>query len=92
MARQHRDVSSKLCCPGAKPRRWTPPLVTYFDVIRRDNEDLIFALIWYLIGSAGFSIAVKHLRVQHNTYEYNTNTTLVHNIIETVATATYDTL
>ena len=21
------DVSSELCCPGAKPRRWTPPLV-----------------------------------------------------------------
>ena len=25
------DVSSELCSPGAKPRRWAPPLVTLFD-------------------------------------------------------------
>ena len=28
-------VSSKLCSPGAKPRRWAPQLVTRFGVIRR---------------------------------------------------------
>ena len=27
------DVSSELCCPGAKPRRWAPQLVTRFSVI-----------------------------------------------------------
>ena len=33
---RHRcDVSSELCCPGAKPRRWAPQLVTRFGVIRR---------------------------------------------------------
>ena len=26
-ARRRCDVFSKLCSPGAKPRRWTPPLV-----------------------------------------------------------------
>ena len=36
------DVSSELCCPGAKPRRWAPQLVTRFGVIPRVdyNEDL----------------------------------------------------
>ena len=33
------DVFLELCCPGPKPRRWTPPLVTdrptLFDVIAR---------------------------------------------------------
>ena len=28
-------VCSELCCPGAKPRRWAPQLVTRFGVIRR---------------------------------------------------------
>ena len=33
---RHRcDVSSELCCTDAKLRRWTPPLVTRFGVIRR---------------------------------------------------------
>ena len=33
---RHRcDVSSELCCPGAKPRRWASPLVTRFNVILR---------------------------------------------------------
>ena len=33
---RHRcDDSSELCCPGAKPRRWAPQLVTRFGVIRR---------------------------------------------------------
>ena len=33
---RHRcDVSSELCCPVAKPRRWAPPLVTRFGVIPR---------------------------------------------------------
>ena len=32
---RHRcDVSSELCCPGAKPRRWAPQLVTRLSVIR----------------------------------------------------------
>ena len=40
---RHRyDVSSELHCPGAKPRRWAPQLVTRFGVIPRVgyNEDL----------------------------------------------------
>ena len=37
------DVSSKMCCPDVKPRRWSPPLVTRFVITRRVlvNEDLI---------------------------------------------------
>ena len=31
-ARHRCDVSLELCCPGAMPGRWTPPLVTRFDV------------------------------------------------------------
>ena len=34
-ARHRCDVSSELCCPGVKLRRWTPPLVTRFGVIPR---------------------------------------------------------
>ena len=33
--RHRRDVSSELCCPGAKQRRWAPLLVTLFGVIPR---------------------------------------------------------
>ena len=32
-ARHHCDVSSELCCPVAKPRRWTTPLVTHFGLV-----------------------------------------------------------
>ena len=32
---RHRDVSSELCCPGFKLRRWVTPLVTSFGVIPR---------------------------------------------------------
>ena len=35
MARHRCDVSSELRSPGAKPRRWAPPLVTRFGVIPR---------------------------------------------------------
>ena len=35
------DVSSKLCRPGAKPRRWIPEFVTRFGVIPR---------VWWRIG------------------------------------------
>ena len=31
-ARHRCDVSSELCSPGAKPRRWASTLVTRFDV------------------------------------------------------------
>ena len=31
----HCDVSSELCCPDGKPRRWAPPLVARFGVIAR---------------------------------------------------------
>ena len=34
-ARHRCDVSSELCCPGAKPRRWAPSLDTRFGVIPR---------------------------------------------------------
>ena len=34
-ARHRGDVFSELCCPGAKPRRCAPPLVTRFGVIPR---------------------------------------------------------
>ena len=34
-ARHRCDVSSELCCPDAKQRRWTPPLVTRFGAISR---------------------------------------------------------
>ena len=31
---RHRcNVSSELCCSGAQPPRWAPPLVTRFEVI-----------------------------------------------------------
>ena len=35
-ARHRCNVSSLVCYPGAKPRRWTQPLVTRFGVILRD--------------------------------------------------------
>ena len=31
--RHHSDVSSELCSPGAKSRRWAPSLVTRFGVL-----------------------------------------------------------
>ena len=34
-ARHRCDVSSELCSPGAKPRRWASPLVTRFGVLPR---------------------------------------------------------
>ena len=34
-ARHRCNVTLELCCPGAKPRRWAPPLVTSFGVIPR---------------------------------------------------------
>ena len=34
-ARHRCDVSSELCFPGAKPRRWAPPLLTRCGVILR---------------------------------------------------------
>ena len=34
-ARHRCDVFLELCHPGAKPRRWTPPLVTRFGIIPR---------------------------------------------------------
>ena len=42
-----RFVFSEICCTDAKPRRWTLPLVIYFDVIRQvqPNEDWIFAFM-----------------------------------------------
>ena len=41
-ARHRCEVSSGLCCSGAKLGRWAPPLVIRFGVIPRVNEDLIF--------------------------------------------------
>ena len=43
MVRHRCDVSSELCCPGAKPRRWAPPFVLRFGVIAPiyGNKDLI---------------------------------------------------
>ena len=32
-ARRRCDVSSELCCPGAKPQRWAPILISLFGVI-----------------------------------------------------------
>ena len=48
-ARHRCDVSSELCSPGAKVRRWAPPLVTRFYAILRVlyNEDLIFE--WLIV-------------------------------------------
>ena len=42
-ARHRCDVSSVLCSPDAKPRRWAPPLVTRFETAkyREYREDLI---------------------------------------------------
>ena len=34
-ARHRFDVSSELCSPGAKPRRWAPPFVTRLGIIPR---------------------------------------------------------
>ena len=34
------DVFSELCCPGAKPQRWIPPLVTPSAQYRQYNKDL----------------------------------------------------
>ena len=42
-ARHHCDVSSELCCPGAKSRSWAPTLATRFGVIPIDF--VIFFLI-----------------------------------------------
>ena len=39
-ARYRSDVSSEMCCPGAKPRRWTLPLVARFGVYREYNITL----------------------------------------------------
>ena len=39
-ARHRSVISSELCCSGAKPGRWAPPLITRFGVL--NNEDLIF--------------------------------------------------
>ena len=33
--RHHCDAFSELRCPGARWRRWAPPIVTIFDIIRR---------------------------------------------------------
>ena len=42
---RHRcDVSSELCCSGAKPRRWISSLVTRFGVIPRVYSDEDFFL------------------------------------------------
>ena len=35
IARHRCDYSSQLCYPGAKPRRWAPPLITRLSVIMR---------------------------------------------------------
>ena len=35
LARHRCSVYSELCSPGAKPRRWAPPLVTRLGVISR---------------------------------------------------------
>ena len=34
--RHHCDVSSKLCCPSAKPPGCAPPLVSRFGIISRE--------------------------------------------------------
>ena len=34
-ARHHWEVPSKLCCPGAKPWKWDPSLVTCYGIIPR---------------------------------------------------------
>ena len=34
-ARHRGDVSSELCCPGAKPRKWAPPIVSRLGLIQR---------------------------------------------------------
>ena len=39
MTRHRCDVSSELCCPGAKLLVRAPSLVTHFGVIPRDNVD-----------------------------------------------------
>ena len=36
------NVSSMLCCPSAKLRRWGSLLVTFLDICHDYNEDLIF--------------------------------------------------
>ena len=36
------DVSSEPWCPGAEPRRWAPPFVTRFGVLRWLQQELIF--------------------------------------------------
>ena len=45
-ARHRCDVSAELCCPGAKPRRWVPPIVARIGEIPRVyNKDSFFYLI-----------------------------------------------
>ena len=53
---RHRcDVSSELCSPGAKPRRWAPQLVTRFGVLRR--------VYWRLVTIVATSVHNHHLYV-----------------------------
>ena len=47
MARHHCDVSSGLCCPGVKPRRWPGHLLHASAQYPVYNEDLI--LIVFLL-------------------------------------------
>ena len=53
-ARHRCDVSSELCCPDAKPRRWIPPLVTRFSVISRWywGFALVISVTFYIFVSA----------------------------------------
>ena len=39
MACNSSDVSLELCCSGAKPQRWTPPLDTRFDVMPQVRDE-----------------------------------------------------
>ena len=43
-ARHCCDVALELYKPGAKPRRWAPPLVTRFGAYREYNEDFLLLL------------------------------------------------
>ena len=42
---RHRYISLELCSPGAKPRRWAPPLITRFDVMKNDSFEVDKALL-----------------------------------------------
>ena len=61
-ARHRCDIPSELCFPGAKPRRWTPPLVTSYSVYRKYDDDLIY-FYWLLKKNIKINSSSRNLQL-----------------------------